>query len=899
MMDGVLEPFADLVRRAKPKPPQIPWVSSLTGEWITPDQATDPCYWARQLRERVRFVDGMTTLLRGEGTVLLEVGPGQTLAGLVRNHPQGSSRSVALSLAAGPAGPEMEGLLAAAGRLWVSGAKPDFAAVHGGLRRRVSLPTYPFERKRYWLLPAAATARPGSLPVPARGPIPSSPLQGAAPSTESTEERMPNPPVMTVSAPARRDDLLGRLRSVFGELSGIDPAELDASASFLEAGFDSLFLTQVGTAIQKTFGARVTLRKLLEDASSLELLAGHLDEILPPEPPRAPASVLSSVAASSRQEENMPRSAEPVPPFPPPDSSAAVPTSVLERVLAQQMELMSRQLEMLRSGGLAAPTGQASAPPAAARAASPPVPAATNAPSPRADHSATVASFGPYKPIAKGPSGGLTSEQQRHLAALVERYTKRTAGSKRLAQAHRAHLSDPRTVAGFRSIWKEMVYPIAVDRSAGSKLWDLDGNEYIDLTNGFGMTLFGHSPTFVTEAILRQLEQGIEIGPQTPLAGQVAELFCAMTGMERVAFCNTGSEAVMAAIRVARTVSGRDRIAMFAGAYHGVFDEVLVRATTAHGVSKSVPVAPGIPSNMTDNIVVLDYGSGESLRAIEAQASELAAVLVEPVQSRRPDLQPREFLRELRGITAAAGAALVFDEVVSGFRVHPGGIQALYDIRADLATYGKVVGGGLPIGLVSGRREYMDALDGGAWAYGDDSFPEVGVTFFAGTFVRHPLALAAARAVLEHLKREGPKLQERLNRRTTELVESMTRIAAELGAPVRITHFSSWFCFAFPHDVPFASLFFAYMRDRGIHIWEGRAGFITTAHSDADLERVLRAFRESIAEMQEAGFLPRAVPDPPVPGARLGHDANGKEAWFVDDPDRPGKYLRVDLESVS
>src|SRR5262249_17254307 len=158
-----------------------------------------------------------------------------------------------------------------------------------------------------------------------------------------------------------------------------------------------------------------------------------------------------------------------------------------------------------------------------------------------------------------------------------------------------------------------------------------------------------------------------------------------------------------------------------------------------------------------------DYGSAESLRAIEAQASELAAVLVEPVQSRRPDLQPREFLRELRRITAAAGTALVFDEVVSGFRVHPGGIQALYDIRADLATYGKVVGGGLPIGLVSGRREYMDALDGGAWTYGDDSFPEVGVTFFAGTFVRHPLALASARAVLEHLKREGPELQERLN----------------------------------------------------------------------------------------------------------------------------------------
>ena len=134
-------------------------------------------------------------------------------------------------------------------------------------------------------------------------------------------------------------------------------------------------------------------------------------------------------------------------------------------------------------------------------------------------------------------------------------------------------------------------------------------------------------------------------------------------------------------------------------------------------------------------------------------------MLVEPVQSRRPELQPKEFLREVRELTSDSGTALIFDEMITGFRSHPGGAQALFGVKADLATYGKVVGGGLPIGIVAGQGRFMDALDGGKWSYGDDSFPEIGVTFFAGTFVRHPLALAAARAVLRHLKQSGPDLQ--------------------------------------------------------------------------------------------------------------------------------------------
>jgi glutamate-1-semialdehyde aminotransferase len=263
------------------------------------------------------------------------------------------------------------------------------------------------------------------------------------------------------------------------------------------------------------------------------------------------------------------------------------------------------------------------------------------------------------------------------------------------------------------------------------------------------------------------------------------------------------------------------------------------------------------------------------------------------VQSRRPDLQPRAFLHELRKITIETGSALVFDEVVTGFRTHLGGAQALFDVRADIATYGKVIGGGLPIGIVAGRSTFLDALDGGTWRYGDQSSPEAGVTFFAGTFVRHPLALAAARAVLLRLKAESPELQRTLNLRTTHFVETLNAHASRVRAPLRVTHFGSWFCINFPHDLPLASLFFAFMRAKGMHIWEGRPGFLTLAHTDADLERAVTAFKQSLAEMQEADFLPGGEEQPPVPGARKGRDASGRKAWFLPDPERAGKYLQV------
>ena len=507
--------------------------------------------------------------------------------------------------------------------------------------------------------------------------------------------------------------------------------------------------------------------------------------------------------------------------------------------------------------------------------------------------------FGAIARIDNSGNTVLSDFQRGRLDAYMQRYIARTRKSKEYTEQHRPHMADPRVVNGFRPLTKEITYQIVVGRSKGSHLWDLDGNEYVDALNGFGMSLFGWQPDFVLDAVKQQLDLGYEIGPQHPLAGEVSRLVCEVTGHDRAALCNTGSEAVLGALRVARTITGRETVVLFTGSYHGIIDEMIVRGTRK---LKAVPAAPGILRNTSEHVLVLDYGTPESMQIIRERAGEIAAVLVEPVQSRRPDFQPVEFLRELRQVTQDAGALLVFDEVVTGFRSHPGGIQALFDIRADLCTYGKVVGGGYPIGVIAGKRQFMDALDGGQWQFGDDSIPTVGVTYFAGTFVRHPLALAAARAVLEHVKEQGPQLQERLNARVTAMCDELNAFCADMGAPIEVRHFASVWKTFFLEDHPLQDLLFGMMRNRGVHILDNFPCFLTSAHSEADFQKIIDAFKESVVELQESEFLPRhaATPrtvmdaaQPIVAGARLGREPDGRPAWFVPDPAQDGKFMKV------
>ena len=864
MMEPALEPFAAAVERAHPRAPERPFISNLTGTWITPAQAVDPRYWARHLREPVRFADGVAALWKSDPRlILLEVGPGDVLGKLARRQaPRGKDAAAPVILASLPSPPaegeapadDVRALLEAAGGIWTAGGALDWSALHApGPRRRVPLPTYPFERRRHWIEPARERTGP-STAQPRSEPASADPAPVAEAAADPAPETTMSAPTEHAAPEPRVDRLARGLSEIFGQLLGIPAEELDRSASFLVLGADSLLLMQASRAIEVRLGIPVPFRTLMGGAPTVDALAAHLDAELPPEAPAAPAAPSPSIETSSP------------PALPTAESTVADGAdSPLERILARQLEvmreLMANQLEVLR--GNASPS--ASTPSASPSA---PAPSANGAAQPRSRAAADTATpaavppaaeepraFGPHRPVQTGAGAALTPQQKQHLDALIERYTARTRESKRLTDAYRPVLADNRVPAGFRMQWKEMIYTLVGARSEGSRLWDVDGNEYVDYTMGFGVHLFGHSPEFVVRAIEEQMRRGSHIGPQSERAGEVAELIARFTGMERVTFCNTGSEAVTTAMRIARTVTGRSKIVMFAGSYHGGFDSTLA---VAGGGGQPVPVAPGIPPGLVGDLVILEYGDPAALEEIRARAGELAAVLVEPIQSRRPDYQPHEFVAELRRITEEAGVALIFDEVITGFRLHPGGAQAMYGVRADLATYGKVLGGGLPIGLVAGSARWMDAIDGGVWRFGDASHPHAKQTFFAGTFSKHPLAMAAALAVLRHLEQEGPALQEGLNRRAEALVGRLNALFAEMRAPLTVVGCGSMFRFGYGTGSRYAELFFYHLLENGIYVWEGRGCFLSTAHTDEDNDRFVAAARRSLEQLREGGFLPGA-----------------------------------------
>jgi amino acid adenylation domain-containing protein len=900
MMDPILADFRSIVGEVVLSRPQKPLVSTVSGTWLTDAQATDPAYWANHLRQTVRFADALATIFEQDMPLLLEVGPGTVTSTLAQQQANGRAAAILPGLPTVTA-PQTDYkiILKNLGQLWLNGLSPDWAAFYAGQQRqKVTLPTYAFDKKRCWLDPAPATsASIGAAVAPA-------PIELTADLT------IPLLPLPTLSqhlshSTMRKNILLNKVKLILEEASGIEMSGVTPSMSFLEIGLDSLLLTQVAITLKKEFSLPITFRQLNEEYGTLDQLATYLDQKLPAEPVVATLSASPAVSPSSlpTAAPALVMAAPLAPSIAAPVANGATHDSALG-LLSQQLHLIAKQVALLQGAGAAA------APMLAEVAGAPPTPPLVVA-EPQVELTAeeVVELKKPFGATARieRQATELSPRQQAFLQQLTRSYTQKTGASKAYTQQHRSHMADPRVVSGFKPLTKELVYPLVVNKSSGSRLWDLDGNEYIDALNGFGSCMLGHQPEIIKTALYEQIERGFEVGPQHELAGEVSELICEFTGFDRAALCNTGSEAVLGAMRIARTVTGRSLVVAFTGSYHGIVDEVLVRGTKK---LKTYPAAPGIMPEAVQNMLILEYGTDESLRIIRERAHELAAVLVEPVQSRRPEFRPVAFLKQVREITAAANTVLIFDEVITGFRMHQGGAQALFGIKADLATYGKVVGGGISIGIIAGKKYLMDALDGGFWQYGDASFPEVGVTYFAGTFVRHPLALASAKASLCYMKAQGPALQQGLNTKTERLATALNTELERQQLPFSVVYFGSLWKIKFSEEVPYSELLFTLMREKGIHIWDGFPCFLTEAHTDQEVDQLVEACLLSTRQLIEAGFfkakpvsdadLPEAgtsfwLNQPPTPGAKLGRDYAGNPAWFVADPNQPGHYQQLSV----
>ncbi len=407
-------------------------------------------------------------------------------------------------------------------------------------------------------------------------------------------------------------------------------------------------------------------------------------------------------------------------------------------------------------------------------------------------------------------------------------------------------------VRAFRSVGLD---PRFIVSGNGSRLTDADGNTFIDYVSSWGPMLFGHNHPEIREAVERAVRDGLGFGAPSPREVDMAELATRLTGVDVIRMVNSGTEAVMGAIRVARGFTKRNKVVKFAGCYHGHSDMMLVKAGSGL-LTGGVPDSAGVPPGVAADTLTARYNDADSVEALFTQNPDaIAAVIVEPVAANMGVVPPKDgFLQALRDITQRHGALLIFDEVITGFRLAPGGAQEYFGIRADLVTYGKIIGGGMPVGAYGGRREIMEMV------------APLGPVYQAGTLSGNPVAMAAGLAQLSMIDRDRD-VYTRIDRAAARLADGLAGSARAVGLAVSVSRVGSLLtAFFLPApatdyesaikaDTKAYAAYFAGMLDRGIYLAPSQfeAMFVGAAHSDEDIDNTVKAARETLAGMSHAG----------------------------------------------
>jgi len=395
-------------------------------------------------------------------------------------------------------------------------------------------------------------------------------------------------------------------------------------------------------------------------------------------------------------------------------------------------------------------------------------------------------------------------------------------------------------VRAFRSVGGT---PVFFKKGLGSRLWDVDGKEYIDYINSWGPMILGHAHPEVIKAVQEVAANSLSFGAPTGLELEIAELINQLVpSMEQVRLVSSGTEATMSAIRVARGFTDRNKLVKFEGCYHGHSDALLVKAGSGL-LTFGEPSSAGVPAEVAAHTLTLEYNNTQQLKDLfEAAGDEIACVIIEPVVGNMNLVVPHmEFLQTLRDLCTQHGAVLIFDEVMTGFRVHLGGAQALYNIRPDMTTLGKVIGGGLPVGAFGGRKDIMQCL------------APLGAVYQAGTLSGNPVAVTAGLATLKLL--QAPDFHAKLTAQTKKLVDGLVAAAREAGVVFSAQSVGAMFGLYFSEKCPtsFAEVmqankeqfnqFFHLMLDAGIYLAPSafEAGFVSAAHTDADIALTIDA----------------------------------------------------------
>jgi len=394
--------------------------------------------------------------------------------------------------------------------------------------------------------------------------------------------------------------------------------------------------------------------------------------------------------------------------------------------------------------------------------------------------------------------------------------------------------------------------PVFFKKASGAWLESEDGDRYIDYVGSWGPMILGHAHPAVLEAVIKTAKNGLSFGAPSVLETRIAEKIRDMVpSMERLRMVSSGTEATMSAIRLARGHTGRDKIIKFEGCYHGHSDSLLIKAGSG-ALTLGVPSSPGVPSGLAEHTITLQYNDPDSVRAVFAEVGDdIACVIVEPIAGNMNMVRPKPgFLETLREQCTAAGAVLILDEVMTGFRVAKGGAQSLFGIEPDLTTLGKIVGGGMPAAAFGGRADIMASIA-----------PD-GPVYQAGTLSGNPVAMAAGLATLELI--DQPGFYDALAERTTQLVEGVAQAASETGVPLATEHAGGMFGFIFTDGGPVSSfaqvaaadverfkLFFHGMLAEGVYLAPSafEAGFVSAAHGDAEITHTISAARKVMASL--------------------------------------------------
>ncbi len=397
--------------------------------------------------------------------------------------------------------------------------------------------------------------------------------------------------------------------------------------------------------------------------------------------------------------------------------------------------------------------------------------------------------------------------------------------------------------------------PVFMQRGDGAYLYDVDGRRYIDYVGSWGPMIVGHAHPAVLERVKNTVDQGLCFGTPHPLETEMAEQLCQrIPSLEKVRLVNSGTEAAMSAIRLARGVTARDRIIKFAGGYHGHADALLVEAGSG-ALTHGVPSSPGVPADTVAHTEIAPYNDAAAVQAIFAERGEqIAAIIVEPIAGNMGCVLPEAgFLETLRACCDRAGSLLIFDEVMTGFRVGPGGAQQRVGITPDLTVLGKIIGGGLPVGAFGGRAELMDQL------------APLGPVYQAGTLSGNPVTMAAGLATLELTGQDG--FYEALGARAAHLVQGLRERAAAHGIPFEAVEATGLFglfftaagpvrCYADAQACPAEDYrrFFHHMLEQGVYLAPSRyeAGFLSSAHTPEDIDRTVEAADAAFAAMRRA-----------------------------------------------